>query len=352
MAELDKKRVQEFARKLFGHYTSGMLSFMIVIGHRTGLFNALAEGPGTSQEIAARAGLDERYVREWLGAMTTGGIVEYAAGPRTFALPPEHALCLTGTSSRNLAATSQVLPMLAGRLEKVTACFRAGGGVPYSEFSPDFTEFQDASWRLLYDGLLVKGFLPAATGLPERLRTGIRVADIGCGTGHAINVMAREFPASTFVGYDFGPEAITRARAEADRMGLTNARFEALDVTQLPPTPKFDLITSFDSIHDQRDPAATLQRIADALAAGGIYFMVEPRAATRIEDNVGNPFAPYLYGFSVLHCMTVSLAEGGTGLGTAWGEELARRMLGEAGFRVVEVVDAPGPQNSIYICRK
>ena len=352
MAELDKKRVQEFARKLFGHYTSGMLSFMVVIGHRTGLFDALTKGPGTSQEIAARAGLQERYVREWLGAMTTGGIVEYDAGPRVFALPPEHALCLTGTSSRNLAASSQVLPMLARRLEKVMVCFRDGGGVPYSEFSPDFTEFQDASWRLLYDGLLLKGFLPAAKGLPERLRTGIQVADVGCGTGHAINLMAREFPASTFVGYDFDVEAIERARVEAHQMSLTNARFEVLDVTQLLPEPKFDLITTFDSIHDQRDPATTLRGIAEALAPGGIYFMLEPRAATKVEDNLGNPFAPYLYGISVLHCMTVSLAEGGAGLGTAWGEELARRMLGEAGFGKIEVAEAPGPQNSIYICRK
>ena len=135
-------------------------------------------------------------------------------------------------------------------------------------------------------------------------------------------------------------------------MGLTNARFEVLDVTQLPPEPKFDLITTFDSIHDQRDPATTLRRIAEALAPGGIYFMLEPRAATKVEDNLGNPFAPYLYGISVLHCMTVSLAEGGAGLGTAWGEELARRMLEEAGFGKIEVAEAPGPQNSIYICRK
>jgi hypothetical protein len=196
MTELDKKRVQEVARTLFGHYTSGMLSLMVAIGHRTGLFAALAQAPGTSQDIAARAGLQERYVREWLGAMTTGGIVEYDSGARTFALPPEHAACLTGTSSRNLAATSQMLPMLARRLEKVIACFREGGGVPYSEYSPDFTEFQDASWRLLYDGLLIRGFLPAAKGLLERLQAGIRVLDIGCGTGHAVNLMAREYPAS------------------------------------------------------------------------------------------------------------------------------------------------------------
>lgn len=353
MAEqLDKRRVQEFARSLFGHYTSGILTLMVDIGYKTGLFEALARGPATSLELAARAGLHERYTREWLGAVATGGLVEYEPASGVFRLPPEHALCLTGTSSRNLAANSQLLAMLAQRLSKVAACFRTGGGVPYSEFRPDFTEFQDASWRLLYDGLLLKGFLPAAKGLPDRLGAGIRAADIGCGTGHAINLMAREFPASTFVGYDFSPEAIERARAEAHQLGLTNARFEVCDVTKLPPEPKFDLITSFDSIHDQGDPAGTLRRIAEALAPEGIYFMVEPRAATKLEANLGNPFAPYLYGISVLHCMTVSLAEGGTGLGTAWGEQKARDMLGEVGFTSIEVVDAPGPQNSIYICRK
>jgi len=348
--QLDRALVQEFARKLFGFYTSGMLTLMVDIGHRTGLFAAL-QGGGTSEDIAERAGLNERYVREWLGAMATGGIAMYDAESKTFTLPPEHALCLTGTSSRNLAPGSQMLAMLAKHVAEVAECFRTGGGVPYSEFRPEFTEAADASWRLLYDGLLIKGFVPVVKGLPERLEDGIRVADIGCGTGHAINVMAQRFPNSVFTGYDFGEEAIRRARAEASDMGLTNASFEVLDVTTLPPDPKFDLITSFDSIHDQRDPATTLRRIAEALAPDGVYFMVKPKASSNLEENIGNPFAPYVYGISVLHCMTVSLAEGGAGLGTAWGEQQARRMLEEAGFSVVDVVDAPGPQNSIYISR-
>jgi SAM-dependent methyltransferase len=329
-----------------------MLTLMVDIGHKTGLFDAAAQGPGTSREIAERAGLDERYIREWLGAMATGGIVEYDPGSGAFTLPPEHAACLTGTSSRNLAANSQVIAMLSKRLPRVVESFRHGGGVPYSEFRPDFTEYQDASWRLLYDGLLVKGFLPLAKGLPERLAAGIRVADLGCGTGHAANVMAREYPRSSFVGYDIGADAIERARAEARAMGLANARFEVADVTRLPAEPTFDLITSFDAIHDQRDPAAVLRSAAAALAPGGIYFAVEPRASSRLEDNIGNPFAPWMYGMSVLHCMTVSLAEGGAGLGTAWGEQTARRYLAEAGFTSVEVVDAPGPQNSVYMCRR
>lgn len=349
---IDRQRMQTFARGLFGHYTSAMLTLMVHVGHRTGLFEALARGRGTSAEIAARAGLDERYVREWLAAVTTGGIVEYDAAARTYTLPPEHALCLTGTSSRNLAANSRNIPMLSTRIEKVIDCFRRGGGVPYREFRPDFTEAMDESWRLLYDGLLVKGFLPLVKGLPERLRGGIRVADLGCGTGHAINVMAREYPASHFVGYDIGEDAIARARDEASAMGLANARFETMDVTRLPDGAVFDLVTSFDAIHDQADPAAVLGGAARALAPGGVYVMVEPRAASTLEDNLGNPFAPYLYGMSVLHCMTVSLAEGGAGLGTAWGEQVARTMLAEAGFTSVDVVDAPGPQNSIFICRR
>ena len=348
----DRKRVQEFARKLFGHYTSGILTLMVDIGQRTGLFEAAAKGGGTSQQIAERAGLNERYVREWLGAMATGGIMEYDAASRTFRLPAEHAVCLTGTSSRNLAAGSQGLAMLAKRLPRVAECFKSGGGVPYSEFRPDFTDYMDASWRLLYEGLLVKAFLPAAKGLPERLAAGIRVADLGCGTGHAINLMAREYPRSRFVGYDIAADAIERARAEARAMGLTNAAFEVADVTRLPAETQFDLITSFDAIHDQRDPAAVLRGAAAALAPDGVYLALEPRASSNLEENLANPFAAWMYGVSVLHCMTVSLAEGGAGLGTAWGEQTARQYLAAAGFTSVEVVEAPGPQNSIYICRR
>jgi SAM-dependent methyltransferase len=351
-ATLDAKRVQEFARTLFGFYTGGLLTLLVDIGHRTGLFEAAAQGPGTSAELAARAGLDERYVREWLGAMATARVVEYDAASGRYTVPPEHALCLTGPSSRNLAPGSQSLRMLAARMPKVAECFRAGGGVPYGDYQPDFTEAQDASWRRLYDGLLIKGFLPAAQGLPERLAAGLRAADVGCGTGHAVNLMAREYPRSQFVGYDLGEEAIRRARAEAQGLGLTNARFEVLDVTRLPATPPFDLVTSFDAIHDQRDPAATLARIAEALAPDGVYLMLEPRASSQLEENLGNPFAPYIYGMSVLHCLTVSLAEGGAGLGTAWGRDTARRMLAEAGFTSVEVVPAPGPQNDIFVCRR
>jgi len=350
--DLDRARVQEFARKVFGFYTGGVLTLMVELGHRHGLFEAAAQGPATSRELAERAGLDERYVREWLGALTAGGIFEYDAGTERFTLPAEHALCLTGPSSRNLAPGSQTLRMLATRLPRVAECFRDGGGVPYAAFQPAFTETMDASWRRIYDGLLIKSFLPLVKGLPERLNAGVRVADVGCGTGHAINLMAREYPRSSFVGFDLGESAIARARAEASEMRLTNARFERLDVATLPAEPKYDVITSFDAIHDQRDPSGVLRRIAAALAPEGLYVMMEPRASSRLADNLANPFAPYMYGVSVLHCMTVSLAEGGAGLGTAWGEQLARTLLADAGFTSVDAIEAPGPQNTIYVCRR
>jgi SAM-dependent methyltransferase len=349
---LDRRRVQQFARALFGHYTSGILTMMVQIGHETGLFEALAQAPGTSAELAARAGLSERYVREWLGAVTTGGIAEYDAASGTYRLPPEHAVCLTGSSPRNLAPRSTSLPMLAKRLTGVIDAFRRGGGVPYSAFRPDFTEATDAGWRLLYDGMLITSFLPLAGDVAARLAEGISAADVGCGTGHAVNVMARAFPRSTFVGYDIGEDAIERARAEARAMGLENARFEVLDAAALPAEPRHDLITSFDAIHDQRDPAGALSAIARALAPGGAYLMMEPRASSRLEDNIGNPIAPYMYGVSVLHCMTVSLAEGGAGLGTCWGEQTARRMLADAGFTSVEVREVPATQNSLFVCRR
>jgi len=348
----EKTAAEAFAEQMSGHLHGAAVTMMTALGYRTGLFDTLAHmPPATATEIAEATRLQERYVREWLAAIATGGIAEYDAASGTFALPPEHAVCLTGTSSRNLAANSTTLAMMAPHVPAVAECFRHGGGVPYSAYRPEFTESMDASWRLLYDGLLIKGFLPQVKGLPERLEDGVRVADIGCGSGHAINVMARQYPKSTFVGFDFDEGGIERGRAEAASMGLTNARFEVLDVTTLPAEPKFDLITSFDSIHDQRDPATTLGRIAGALAPDGVYMMVEPKASSRLEDNLDNPFAPYMYGISVLHCMTVSLADGGAGLGTAWGEQSARQMLEAAGFTSIEVVDAPGPQNSIFICR-
>ncbi len=350
--EIDIKRAQMFARQLFSFYTGGVISLLIHIGYKVGLFDAASKGPATSAELAARAGLDERYVREWLGGMTTPGIFTYDSASRTYSLPAEHALCLTGENRLNVAPVSGFIPHLGKVVPKIMDAFRHGGGVPYSEFRPEFTELMDDSWRRLYDDALLTGFLPRVGGLIDRLQAGARVADIGCGTGHAINLMARAYPRSTFVGYEIAEDAIGGARAEAEAMRLSNARFEGLDATRLPADPKLDVIMAFDSIHDQRDPATVLRRAGEALAPGGVFVLVDFKGTSDVGEDTKNPFAPFYYGVSVLHCLAVSLAEGGAGLGTMWGEKVARRMLAEAGFTRVDVVDAPRPQNVIYVARK
>lgn len=255
---IDEARIEEFAGELLGHYTSGMVTFMVDLGHRTGLFEAAAEGPAMSEELAARAGMQERYVREWLGALVTGGLFDYDAVSYTYTLPAEHVVLL-----------------------------------------------------------------------------------------------AKAFPASTFVGYDLADDAIERARAEAGAEGVANASFEVRDAAGLTVDEPFDVVLSLDAIHDQVDPRAVLGRIHAALVPGGTYVMVEPAASSNLEDNVANPLAPWIYGVSTLHCMTVSLAHGGAGLGTAWGEQRARRMLAEVGFGDVTTHDAPGdPLDTVYVITK
>ncbi|PXY32488.1 class I SAM-dependent methyltransferase [Prauserella muralis] len=338
---------------MFGFVTGGLLSHLVAVGHHTGLFEAASRGPATSAELAARAGLQERYVREWLGAMATGGVFTYDPATATFTLPPEHAVSLTGTGAANLAPVALIASLLGEHVDGVTRAFREGGGVPYEEFRPRFTGVMDALSRGLFDEHLLTGILPAAGRLAGRLADGIRVADVGCGTGHALHVLAGAYPASTFTGYDLGADAIASARTEAGELGLDNVTFEVCDVELLPTEPPFDAVFAFDAIHDQAAPAAVLRRIHDALVPGGWFVMMDIKASSDLAANLDNPLAPLLYAVSTLHCMTVSLARGGAGLGTVWGEELARTMLAEAGFTGIEVHDVPDdPMDSVYVCRR
>jgi SAM-dependent methyltransferase len=350
---LDAARIQEFVGRLFHTYAAGMVTLMIDLAHRNGLFETLAAGSGTSEELAQRAGLQERYVRECLGALVTGGFLEYDPVGRRYTLPPEHALCLTGEGAMNMAPFAQVTTLLAKHVDGVSRAFREGGGVPYDDFRPEFTEVMDAESRGGFDSQLLTGMLPLVAGLLDRLAEGIRAADIGCGTGHAINLMACAFPKSEFVGYDFAADAIEKGRAESDEYGVPNASFEVQDISELPTEPPYDVIFAFDTIHDQVAPQTVLSKACEALVPGGIFVMVDVKASSHLEKNIGNPLAPWFYAVSTLHCMTVSLAEGGAGLGTAWGEELATQMLIDAGFTDIEVHEIPDdPVNSLYVAHK
>lgn len=351
---LDMAKAEAFGGQILGVLNGAALTFMVSIGHQTGLFDTLATmPPATSEQIATTASLDERYVREWLGAMAAGGIIEYDGARRTYRLPPEHAASVTRAAGPgNLAAFAQFFAEM-GRVEQgIVASFRNGGGVPYSEF-PRFQELMKEESAQVFDATLINVTLPLAPGLPARLQAGIAVADVGCGSGHAINLMAQAFPKSRFTGFDFSDEGVGEGRAEAKAMGLANASFEVKDAATLDGSRQFDLITSFDSIHDQAQPRRVLKGIHDALKPGGTYLCVDIAASSELADNLSHPMAPFLYTISTMHCMTVSLALGGEGLGTVWGEQLALELLAEAGFKDVAVNKVEGDiMNNYYVATK
>ena len=351
---MDQAKSDAFAERFVRDLDSTAVVLMTSIGHQVGLFDAMAgKAPATSEEIAAEAGLNERYVREWLGAMVTGGVVDHDPDAGTYSLPPEHAAWLTRAAGlNNLALPAQYMPLLGEVEQQVIAAFRQGGGVPYSAY-PRFHRLMAEDSGAVHDAALVDTILPLVPGLPERLQAGLDVADVGCGSGHAINLMARAFPAGRFVGYDFSEGGIATARAEAEQMALTNARFELKDVAALDDVDDFDLITAFDAIHDQARPAEVLRRIARALRPNGVFLMVDIRASSRLHENLDHPLGPLLYTMSTMHCMTVSLALDGAGLGTVWGEQKALEMLSEAGFKRVDVESIEGDLfNSYFIARK
>jgi 2-polyprenyl-3-methyl-5-hydroxy-6-metoxy-1,4-benzoquinol methylase len=353
MAELNQAKKEAFAGKMVGILNGGMLALMTSIGRQTGLFETMATlSPSTSERIAQAAGLNERYVREWLGAMVTGGIVEYDPQAQTYRLPPEHAAVLTNAAGpRNLARFTQYIPMLAEVEADIIACFRNGGGVPYAKY-PRFQTVMAESSALRFDHLLVEKIVPL-TGKGEALARGIEVLDIGCGQGHALNLLARAFPHSRFTGYDFSTGGIAAAQAEAQALGNTNVRFTIQDVATFEESGRYSLITAFDVIHDQAKPAEVLRAVANALTSEGTFLMMDVRASSELAGNLTYPIAPFLYGISTLHCMTVSLALDGAGLGTVWGEQKALSMLANAGFPQVEVqrLDEE-PLNNFYVARK
>lgn len=353
-ANRDDVEDRKFADRIFSIYTNGLLTYMIDVGYRTGLFEAAAAAPATSQVLAECAKLQERYVREWLGSIVANGIMAYDPGTREYMLPPEHAASLTGAGLANMAPMSGMVVIYGRHLTELEHAFRAGGGVPYSRFGPEWAEKMDQVSRRPVDEMLVDRWLPLVPGLPERFTAGARVADIGCGSGHALAVMGAAFPASTFVGYDFSEDAIERGRAAVREVGLSNVTFEVADVAELKPEQPFDAVFAFDAIHDQAKPAAVLRAAHDALVPGGTFFMMDLALSSNLEDNIGNPYARWTYSSSTLHCMTVSLAEGGAGLGGAWDRQTAERMLAEAGFgEVVTHRPAPGSQrNMIYVTHR
>jgi len=352
--QIDQAKKEEFAGRMAGVLNDGSLALMISIGHQTGLFDVMAKlPPSTSEQIAKSAKLKERYVREWLGAMVTGKVVECDPESGTYRLPPEHAASLTRAAGpENMALFTQYIPLLGNVEEGIIKSFRKGGGVPYSAY-PKFQKLQSEDSSSIFDATLLQITLPLVPGLVERLKAGIDMADIGCGSGHAVNLMAKAFPKSRFTGYDFSKEGIAAGKAESRKLKLSNARFVAKDVSKLAERSRYDFLTTFDAVHDQAKPKKVLKAIARALKSDGIYLMVDIAASSNVHENLDHPLGTTLYTVSCMHCMTVSLALNGEGLGAMWGKQKALQYLNEAGFSKVEIKEVAGDIfNYYYIAGK
>lgn len=351
--EPDAEAVEAFAGRMVSVLNDAAIAVLTSVGHQTGLFETMAGmRAATSGQIADAAGLNERYVREWLGGMTTGRVVDYDPATRTYLLPPEHAAVLTSAAGPdNMAMLMQDISMMGGVEQKIIERFRTGGGLSYEDY-PQFHRNMAEASAAVNDAALLDVILPLVPDLPGRMRAGLDLADVGCGAGHAINLMAQAFPASRFIGYDFSEEAIQSARSEAEQLGLANAAFEILDVATLDVEAGFDVVTAFDAIHDQAHPGTVLRNIRRALRPDGVFLMVDIKASSNVEENMEMPWASYLYAISTFHCMSVSLGLDGDGLGTAWGQQLALSMLDDAGFGTVEAKEIDSdPFNTYFIAR-
>jgi 2-polyprenyl-3-methyl-5-hydroxy-6-metoxy-1,4-benzoquinol methylase len=319
--QFDQTKSEQFAEKMMTILNYGALNLMTSIGYRTGLFDVMSElPPATSEHIAKSAGLNERYVREWLGAMVTGGIIEYDPEKNTYALPREHAAWLTRKASpNNIAITTQWLAVLGTVEDKIVDCFKNGGGVGYEHFNRFHEVMADESRQTVLIPLFEQ-LLPLVPALTEKLEQGIEVLDVGCGSGFALIEMAKEFPKSRFTGYDMSSEAIQSGRKKTREYGLKNIELERRDVANFNTKQKYDLITTFDAVHDQAYPDRLLTNIFAALKDDGVYFMQDIAGSSQVQQNMEHPIAPFLYTISCMHCMTVSLSQNGKGLGAMWGK--------------------------------
>lgn len=353
----DTSRADGFADRLVNALNEGALCVLLSIGHRTGLFDHLdGQPPMTSSVLAKRAGLEERYVREWANGLVVSELLEYDPEDRTYFLPAEHGAFLTRESTEgNIAVFAQYITMMGTVEDDVVECFSHGGGVPYDKY-PRFHEVmaEDSGQTVLSS--LQEHILPLVPDLVAKLERGIRVLDVGCGRGRALNLLARLYPNSRFVGMDLSPEAIEFAGEEARKWDLNNVVFEAQDLSQFDwgtIRRQFDLITTFDAVHDQARPLDILSGIYQTLRDDGVYLMQDIHAHSEVHENMDHPVAPLLYAISTTHCMTVSLAQGGEGLGTMWGRETARQLLAEAGFSRVDIHQLDHDfQNDYYVIRK
>lgn len=364
MTGYSQEKHQMFSKKLIDILNQGALNLAMGIGYRLGLFDAMDEFeiPVSSSAIAEKTALNERYITEWLSVMVCGGIVELVKnkqGESFFNLPKEHADLITKRSgASNLGVYTQEIPLLTiSVMKNVLEGFKTGNGVEYEKYS-EFQRFMTQLANAKHSQVLVQTFLPSLKNglLVKKLKSGIRICDLGCGEGVALMLMAEAFPKSQFVGIDISAEAIQTAKRTAQEKSIANASFLQLDAASLADYPEwkntFDYVMAFDAIHDQTRPLEALKGSYAILKPGGDFSMVDIAANSDLAENVIHPMGAFLYTVSLMHCMPVGLVNGGPGLGMMWGHQKAVKMLEEAGFQNVEVLKIPHDSFNLHFFAK
>ncbi len=331
---MDRARIEAFFDRFVGMASGAAALGILAVADRCGLLTWLgANNGGTAAEIASGASLDERYTLELLSGLAAAGVVEHEDG--LFSLPPEHALFVSDESSPYfMGGWLDMIPGAYSVIDRVAEAARHGGGVSFEEFGEELIRGLDRANGPSQRVLLTRKWLPAVEGLVERLESGIDIADVGCGTGTAVITMAAAYPNSRFSGFDVSEDALAVALERS--AGLDNVDFALVTATEFPD--EYDLITTFDVIHDLADPSAALRRIREALRPDGLYLMMEPNMSSDLDENA-HDIGVINYGISLLHCMTQSLAVGGAGLGAGWGRQRAEEMARESGFSGFEPLE-------------
>lgn len=356
MAEVDPDALKQFQFRVFSTLAGAVTAGMIHLGDRLGLYGALAasEAPVTSLELASRTGLHERWVREWAYNQAAAGLID-ADDDERFSLTPEGAAVLASPGHESFGmGMFHRLPQTMQALERMPESFRTGIGHDYDSHGPDGAVGIERSFEPWNRAHLIDDILPALDGVVERLESGCTVADIGCGSGGAVRLMAPAFPNSTFVGYDTSRYALERAHERLSDTGISNARFVDPQSEPLPSDHSVDLVTTFDCLHDMTDPAGMMAAIRAGLADDGTWLLVDIKALDTFAENVArNPMAPLMYGISVLTCLSSALSSaGGAGLGTlGLPESVARSMTHDAGFSRFRRLPVEHAVNAFYEIR-
>ena len=347
--ELNQEKLEAFVERVVLDVGTAMRGGLAYIGDQLGIYKAMAEsGPVTAGQLAERTGLNERYLREWLGSMTTAEYVEHDAEDDTYLLPPEHALPLadeefpffTGGFIQMVVPTVTVAP-------KVAEAFRNGGGVTQDQYLPDMYEAIERGTAPWYKHQLVPTWIPAMPDVQRKLEDGGTACDVGCGGGLAAITIAKAFPQAKVRGYDIHPGSIERARRSAQAAGVADrVTFEVGGEDSLP-AGEFDFVTTFDVVHDSVDPVGLMTKIRESLSDGGTYLCLEMNASGDVDENV-NPLGRLLYSVSTLYCMTTSLAHDGAGIGACMGQHKAEELAEEAGYGHFRKLPIEDPFSVLY----